>query len=668
MRICRILGEHTLSALLRSWRHSKGHPGLRSRVLHFPVFFGCRCAVQKNMSFHATIDGRTRRNTVDEAEQCIRAPSQALFCRTLVALGCLPTFDWRNVITPRGWKAHLVKALAISTWIYSCTVLALLIAAWIRVLAFQGYEHSPVENIAYGCLYILPIVALLRGWITYGWNREHERLLWDLVEQENAELNTLDAQQTLATTEALAACSGHIDASRASSVASAADATSSGDRSGDMGNALNPVDIPALRRVRSLSEAPGVHHDRKRFLSLSWAAIDHRHGRINILAIALCWLLINWHLFHPLFTGMPPHEIDWLAQVAPDVNDRYLMQASVSGYAFALIIASFYQVGIIFTMQTVQLWGASLITLRAERLYKRLKAARRSVPAVRTMWISYVTEWKQKLIEDTSMLIFAPFSYWWLAFHISFTMLFSLLFAILLLYNGGSSPSLAIFITTSWQLGFLGLYTMNNDKRRAMLRYVEIELGKTRAASHAGSSDQTNETNAPSNNIAANEAGELYDTQATEAIELDPQPISRPSSVATAYERSTNTAIDEPVIPTSPLTPSSSALLTTKDADTVSPRDRRASRVLGAQFGVRTPSALIRALLPRLLLHSAALGSCWLAIIMIQVGLSYPTCAYDPDSSSFLKYRYDGCSNADYYASSIDSAFISWVSVLVQTV
>lgn len=512
---------------------------------------------------------------------------------------------------------------------------------------------------------------MLRGWITYGWNREHERLLWDLVEQENAELNTLDTQQTLVRSEALAACSDQIDASRGTSVASA-DVVSSPDMTSDVGNALNPVDLPALRRVRSPSEAPGVHHDRKRFLSLSWAAIDHRHGRINLLAIALCWLLINWHLFHPLFTGQPPHEIDWLAQVEPDANDRYLMQASVSGYAFALILASFYQVGIIFTMQTVQLWGASLITLRAERLYKRLKAARRFQPAARTLWVSYVTEWKQKLIEDTSKLIFAPFSYWWLAFHISFTMLFSLLFAILLLYNGGSSPSLAIFITTSWQLGFLGLYTMNNDKRRAMIQFVETDLGKMTSTDDATDDacavdPGQNKPHGQRDDIALHALDDSNGTPATETVELDPQPISRPSSVANSYDVSTNTSADESVVVKSPLSHSSSALLTTKDVDTVSPRDRRASRVLGTLFGVRNPAALIGALLPRLLLHSVVLGTCWLAIIMFQVGLSYPTCAYDVDSSSFLKYRYDQCSNSEYYSSAIDSSFISWVRFVLQS-
>ena len=90
-----------------------------------------------------------------------------------------------------GARKILAIALSLLTWVYSLMVLVLTTALWLRVIAFQGFRNAPAENIGFGAYFFLPIANLIRGWYCFAYRKDHERYVWELFDQEEAELRAI---------------------------------------------------------------------------------------------------------------------------------------------------------------------------------------------------------------------------------------------------------------------------------------------------------------------------------------------------------------------------------------------------------------------------------------------------------------------------------------------
>ena len=642
------------------------------------------------------------------------SPGTAYFSVKLLIFGVHPNFPWSSVllvdepdVSYRPLRRWVSRGLSGLSWLYSAFVITLITALWIRGLAFSRYRNAPAEQMAYGCLYLCPILAFIRGVYVYSFRRDHETHVWDLVDQENAEMATIQRAADAVSTAA-AAAEEALQRATASPASNAAGSVGVGDKNVDDDHAVEHPDTEApdtQQRYRSdgsmvrmitlrNQEMPGIHHSRKRFLSLAWSTIDFRYSLISLMVITLCWLPVNLHLFRPLFTGDYPTVIDWLADVPPDDTDDRMMNAfSVSGYAFLLMLGNFYQMGTMLTCQNVQCLIAGMIATRSERLRKRAKQARKLPAAGARVWRMYLQRWTKRVDEDTTKQLFAPLAARWLELQATLVSLFAVIFFIVLVKEGGSTPKIAIFITATWQMGFFAFYAVINDKRRAMLKFLhaELETGPDGGVMKLRQPTVVDLLNAKGQKLppeAVHGSDELDDGDATQNKGLGAAPSTEvlvPSTDDEARRERDDDGYDDDhdgrsTRGSSVVSDDTESTVTSEQTDVRSPEEedeaktngnsgrvkrqvdpRRASLNPTAKYGVLQPSTLVLKLYPVMVIACMIISVFWIGVVLMRSWLNYLECVKDLESSGFLVFDFSRCSEAEFRQMTIEAAFTSYV-------
>ena len=678
--------------------------------------------------------------------QIISPPTSRFTCH-MALMGMLPNFRWDLVlgVTDPGTgsaadnvtdavnssllqnvvRKTIAALLSRLTWLYSLGVFALVLALWVRVIVFDGFVHAPVENIGYGTFYLLPIVILIRGWYCYGYRKDHERYVWDLLDQEEAELRAMDRADQIdqgvlfpagttdqngpdvarATDPAAptlpdpqhGASQADLDrhgseptqglpATSVTRLSSAqrlmarvqADvaATRSGEvfppLAGENGSAAGPDNVsssaddrifrPAtgsmMRAVTIREEKPGLHHSRRRFLSVAWKTVDLQWGFFSIAGVLLVWVALNLHFFKPLFTGVAPSEIDWLLQVPPDHTDRKLLDVSVSGYCFALMFGSFLQVGLIVTSQNAHCFIGSLLMLRAERLRRRVKQLSSVSSGAADIWKQYLKRWHAKIQRGVSVSVYDPIATRWLGLQFSGALVFTAVFGGLLLYNGGASPRIPIFVITCMQFGWFSMYITVNDKRRALQHMTAEDLGLEQ---------NTTAGVVPAGHGIAVSAGMtssgLLMSGASKPMVSLPRQATNPllTDTLASIPASSSSSPDSGVVAAAENASSAGGSFIGVTAHRYSTEVETDTSTAMHKFNVHHPIAMMRRLVPPLILQAFLISLVWIGWLYIRAWLNYLECSKSVENGGFLGFSYERCTTNEFTQISIESALTSYV-------
>jgi len=537
-----------------------------------------------------------------------------------------------------GSRRLLIRVLRAGTYLYSGCVFALMLALWIRVLQFRNYRHEPVEKIAYGVYYILPLLAVVRSWYVYGYRGDHFQYVWDVVAQENSELATEDrANAALLQPD-------NVPAATAEDNVTDAVATEDADL-----NQPEPPRRASGQIIRTVTvvqpdqqpELPGLHHSRKRFLSLAWTTVDRTFGTLSLVVIFFIWLPVNLHLFRPLVTGEAPSEIDWLAAVPPDELDNRLLGVSVSGYCFVLMLGSYYQVASMFMCLNMHCMFGAMLTTRAERLFRRTKLATGLPAKAQTIWMQHVAHWRKRLRSYNERFVINPHVMVWLQVHAALVVVYTVLFGALLLYTGGDNPRIVIFLASVSHMGAFALQSAVNDKGATMLRRAEMQamantLGRLDSAEVVSSTAATYPEQPGKDKLIAVDSASF--------AKMDRSLVASPSADGTTIQHHFTT-LERQV---------------SKEQLTGSQPAKRASVVL-REYGILHPMALIPRLLPAMWLQGVGIAVVWIALVVVRSWLNYLECSRNPETYGFLDFDFTRCSTSDFLQITIEAALTSYV-------
>jgi len=386
-----------------------------------------------------------------------------------------------------------------------------------------------------------------------------------------------------------------------------------------------------------------MHHSRKRFLSLGWSTIERRFGKLNLLLIVFTWAPINLHLFRPLFTGEAPSEIDWLTRVAPDSLDETLLKVSVSGYCFALMLASFYQYACMLVCMATHTLSTELLTLRTERLYQHAKRALQMPAAAQDIWLKHIARWRHRLNGDAHVLLKDPLSRWWVITHSILVSVYSLLFLGVLFYTRGAQPNNVIFLASMTHLSMLVLYLAVTDKGIALAdrlasRWMQPNQTFTNKAFPKG---KTVETGADADTVVSPSQA-APDRQ----VSFAPEPLK---GTGTTPE----TAKDAPATPIQ--REANQSTMEFRPSET-----KRGSHMLH-RYNVLDPRALIPRLLPTMLWQALIISMIWIGWVLLRCWINNLECYRDPVDNGYLSYDFTRCTSASFRQMSVEWALVPTV-------
>jgi len=569
--------------------------------------------------------------------------------------------------------ARKIAAIALSslTWVYSLMVLVLTTALWVRVVSFRGFRNAPAENIAFGAYFIMPVAILIRGWYCFAYRKDHERYVWDLIDQEEAEMQVMHQAEQLHA-DPWKSTSSLDDRSQNNGESFAGSSTLPPPQELGIANTSNRMDqrqqilqfpemskaagkipdeqprarpVDMMRAVTMRQERPGLHHSRQRFLSVGWRTMDRRWSFFSFTLTLLVWAALNAHLFRPLFTGIAPSEIDWMLQVPPDGTDNALLNVSVSGYCCVLMIGSFLQLGIIATAHNVHCLFAALLMIRAERLRRRVKQLTQARPDLASIWGKYVGNWHAKLRQSVGAVIYDPVATrgLWLQF-LSFCM-FSSIFGGLLLYNGGASPRVPIFLITCMHMCWFALFVAVNDKRRSLQHLTAQSLGMF-----------SNES-ASANESASD--GQLASGTVKSGV------FRHNSSRRASGSGATNLFATSALLPVPAAVSSAPSFVKQPDDhESASAQDEKMQNpAMTRQNSIYHPVAMTRRLLPNLVLQALAISLLWIGWMCLRAWVNFLECTRSAENAGFLEFSYERCSTNDFTQICIESAFTSYVRI-----